>query len=90
MASLIITALAVFWAWEFIIVVLPRAIPPWLQPLIVLGISVGFGWPDWRTGAAAAGLVAVLHVVVNHLLNAESPVPQPVARTRPPRVPPLP
>ena len=81
MLALILTTLGVFWLWEFALI-LPFTLPSWLQPLVVLGLSVGLSWPDWRTGAAAAGLVGILHVVVNHLLNA-APVVEPVRKKFP-------
>lgn len=91
MVTLLIAALAVFWAWETLLVVLPWTIPPWLQPFVVLAGAVLFCWPDWRVAGATAGAVGLLHVAVRGVI--EPPVPAQAVRVRPgvgQRVPNLP
>jgi len=88
--ALIIASLAVFWAWETLLVVVPWTIPAWLQPFIVLAGALGFCWPDWRVAAAAAGAVGLLHVAVR---GSTTPVTAEAVRLRPgvgSRVPDLP
>lgn len=70
MLELVIASLAVFWAWEAVLVVVPWTIPPWLQPLLVLAGAVAFCWPDWRVAMAAAGAVGLLHVAVRGAVSA--------------------
>lgn len=88
MLTLLVASLAIFWAWETLTSLLPWYVPAWLQPLVVLGMCLAFVWPDWRTAMAAAGGVAVLHVVVR---NASAPEPTAVRmatlRNRIPRLP---
>ena len=90
MLDLLIASLAVFWAWEAALVVVPWTIPPWLQPLLVLGASAAFSWPDWRVAMAASGAVGLLHVAVR---GTVSTVPTQAVRLRPgvgSRIPDLP
>lgn len=64
--DLVITALAVFWAWELILVASPLHPPAWLQPILVAGGALGAQYvPElFLTAAAVAGIVALLHRIV--------------------------
>lgn len=71
--TLVLAALAVFWAWEFLLVLSPVRVPPFLQPPLVAGLgylatllSATVLFP-----AAIAGAVAILHA----LTRAETPTP---------------
>lgn len=91
MLTLLIASLAVFWAWETVLVLVPWTIPPWLQPFIVLAASLAFCWPDWRVAGAAAGAVGLLHVAVRGVIEPVAPAQ--AVRVRPgvgQRVPDLP
>lgn len=91
MLALLVAALAVFWAWETLLVLSPWTIPSWLQPFVVLVAALVFCWPDWRVAGAAAGAVGLLHVAVRGVI--EPPVPAQAVRVRPgvgSRVPDLP
>lgn len=75
----IVAALAVFWAWELLLVISPLSPPPAIQPVLVAACALGAGVvPEPYLGAAAiAGAVALLHRVV-----AVSPTVVQRARTR--------
>jgi hypothetical protein len=63
---LLLIAFATFTAWEWLVVVLPFTLPAWLQPLVVVGLAYeAHRVPvPWLTAAAAAGVVALLHIPV--------------------------
>jgi hypothetical protein len=84
---LLTVALAVFWAWEYIRVVLPVPVPAWLQPALVAGLAFEARHVPtaYLTAAAVAGLVAVLHRYV----TSSAETAQLVTRRRPGRIPPL-
>lgn len=63
MTHLVVSALAVLWAWEYLLTLSPLVLPAWMQPALVAGCALGVGHvPDrFVTAAACAGLVALLH-----------------------------
>lgn len=73
--SLIVIALAVLWAWEFILVLTPRQIPAPLQPVIVAAMAYGATYLPEKVLAAGAvaGAVAILHVGLRALSTTELP-----------------
>lgn len=81
---LLITALAVLWAWEYLLILCPVRIPAWLQPALVAGCAIGATHvPGWVINAAAvAALVALGH----KLLSSTSDV---VVHRTGRRIPPL-
>lgn len=84
--SLIVTALAVWWAWEYLLVLSPVAVPAWMQPALVAGCAAGAVHLPLAllTAAAAAGLVALLHRI-----SAAPDTPRLVVRRRTGRLPPV-
>jgi hypothetical protein len=64
--TLVLAGLAVFWVWEYLLVLLPWEIHPAGQPLVVLGLGVLASiTPDKvLLPAAIAGVVGLLHVLV--------------------------
>ena len=88
--ALLLSCLAVFFAWEFVLVAVPWTIPPWLQPVLVYGAALAYVWPDWRFALAVGGGVGVLHVLTRSQAGGGRS-PQVVRRPgRQPRVPDLP
>ncbi|MER5754303.1 hypothetical protein [Streptomyces sp. NPDC002088] len=63
---LLLIAFATFTAWEWLVVVLPFALPAALQPLAVVGLAYeAQRLPgSWLAATAAAGVVALLHIPV--------------------------
>jgi hypothetical protein len=68
----LLIAFATFTAWEWLAVVLPFSLPAWLQPLAVVGLAYGAQRVPmpWLTAAAAAGVVALLHIPVRGNVEA--------------------
>lgn len=66
MFRLLLIAFATFTAWEWLAVVLPFSLPAALQPLAVVGLAYGAQHlpGPWLWSAAAAGVVALLHIPV--------------------------
>lgn len=66
MTDLIVTALAVLWAWELLLALSPVQVPAWLQPVLVAGCATAsVCLPPWAlTAAAVSGAVAVLHRIL--------------------------
>jgi hypothetical protein len=62
--TLLLATLAIFFAWETALSVVPWTIPAWLQPVLVYGATLAFVWPDWRLAMSVAGAVALLHILV--------------------------
>jgi hypothetical protein len=62
----LLISFATFTAWEWLAVALPFSLPAWLQPVAVVSLAYGAQFvPDpWLTAAAAAGVVALLHIPV--------------------------
>lgn len=83
---LLVLALAVLWVWEYLLILLPIAIPAWLRPVLVAGCAVAAPHVAvWVLQAAAvAGAVALLH---RYLTPPQSP--QIVTRRRTRGLPPL-
>lgn len=77
--TLVVTALAVLWAWEYLLILSPVTVPTWMQPALVAGCAIGATHvPLWLlTAAAVGGLVALLHRIVAPAASA-----QVVRRTR--------
>lgn len=88
--TLLIAILAVFGIWEFLLVAIPWTLPPWLQSVVVYGISLAFCWPDWRLAAAVCGGVGLCHVFLRSLGSNDPPQQVVVRRQRGSNVPPLP
>lgn len=61
--TLLLATLAIFFAWETVLSVVPWTIPPVIQPVLVYGAALAFSWPDWRFALSVAGAVALLHTV---------------------------
>lgn len=61
--EIVVTALAVLWAWEYLLLLSPVHIAAWLQPALVAGCA--FGAPHLPHGVvmacAVGGAVALLH-----------------------------
>lgn len=78
---LLITALAVLWVWEYLLLLSPVHIPVWLQPIIVVGLAVAAPYvPDHILMiGAVAGAVALFH---RHLAGREGHVGMTRPRTR--------
>lgn len=89
MLPLLIATLAVFGIWEFLLVVVPWTIPPWLQPILVYAAALAFCWPDWRLALAVMGGVGICHVLVRNVGGTAMPAPSQVVQ-RPSRLPKLP
>lgn len=89
---LVVTVLAVFFAWETALSVVPWTIPAWLQPVLVYGAALALAWPDWRLALAASGGVALLHILT--VRERPAPIPKAVTElqrpTRTSRLPNLP
>lgn len=86
-------ALAAFTAWEWLLAVLPFALPAALHPLVVVGLAYGAQYLPlpWLVAAAAAGLVGLLHLQVRS--GVAEPGPLQIPRRNPRvgrRVPDLP
>ena len=91
----VLLALATFTAWEWLIVVVPVAIPAALQPLAVVGLAYeAQRLPGpWLVATAAAGAVALLHVGVRSAVVEPAPMNLRLPRRHPAagrRVPDLP
>ena len=70
----VLTVLAVFWAWETLLAVVPDRVPAALHPLLVAGLAYGAAQVDdvLLTAAAVAGAVGILHVLAR-LAGASTP-----------------
>ncbi len=89
MTPLITGTLAVTFLWETLRTLSPWGLPVWLSPLIVFGVSLALGWPDWRFALAVAGAVGVLHSLLRD--RVDSPRSSAMVRLGVgSRVPPLP
>jgi hypothetical protein len=64
--QILLIAFATFTAWEWLIEVLPFTLPAGLQPVAVAGLAYGAQrLPEpWLVALAAAGMVALLHILV--------------------------
>lgn len=84
--NLLITALAILWAWEYLLILTPVRIPAWLQPALVAGCAIeAHRVPGWiLTACAVAGAVALLHRVLT-----PTEVARVIPRRRSGRVPPV-
>lgn len=89
---MIVTALAVFWAWEFVLVLLPWPVPAPVQPAVVAGLAYGAGYlpPAVVLAGAVAGAVALLHTLLRHYQPPEPAVATRALRGLGNRVPNLP
>lgn len=83
---LLIVALAVLWAWEYLLILSPVRIHALIQPVLVAGAATqATRVPDWILfGMACAGAVALAH----RFLSPPSP-PQVVSRRSLRGLPPL-
>ena len=60
---LLLTDLAVFWVWEYLLLLCPFSIPVGAQPLLVLALAAGAAYVPEPVifMCAVAGAVALLH-----------------------------
>lgn len=58
-----VTALAVLWAWEYLLLLSPVHIAAWFQPALVAGCAFGASYVPQGvvTACAVGGAVALLH-----------------------------
>jgi hypothetical protein len=75
--QLVTAALALFWAWECLVALLPFIIPSWLQPVLVLGGAVGVRYLPGTVllVGAISGAVALLHQLLT-VMGAVSSAPR--------------
>lgn len=73
MEALFVLAFATFVAWEFLITLMPYAIAPLLQPILVVAVGYGLTYTPHTLllSIAAAGGVALLHRFLSQ--NVEEP-----------------
>lgn len=71
---LLLTVLAVFFAWETLLSIVPSAVPGAVRPLMVAGLAYGSTYvPEpLLLAGAVAGAVGLLHVLVT-LAGASTP-----------------
>lgn len=92
MFDLLVAGLAVFFAWELLLTLLPASLPPASHPFLVVAIAYGATrLPDEVTYIGAlAGAVGVLHALVRHLGAEPQPLQLPRSRTAHRRIPQIP
>lgn len=89
--TLLLATLAIFFAWETVLSVVPWTIPQVIQPVLVYGAALAYSWPDWRFALSVAGAVALLHTLAVLRGGSSGGAPQMIQRPgRAPRVPNLP
>lgn len=84
--ELVVSALAVLWAWEYLLLLCPVIIPAWVQPALVVTCALGARHIPGSVlhVMAVAGGVALLH-----RLLARPVAPHVMVRQRSRRLPPL-